>query len=161
MNEKSIRILYLDVDGVLITWRSHFAFSAKPEDNRFSAGTWGHYDPITAAFLAKFCTVYNIKIVVSSTWRVNEKNCFELLEKCNLKQFLHEDWRTIQSGEKRVFQIQEWLDRHPEVEDYLIIDDDIDKEMKNFIKCSMWNGLSGESMNTMIEWGRKEKQLIV
>lgn len=72
-----MKVIFLDVDGVLVTWRSHFAFSSQPIDGsgRFSSGLMKNPDPVTIAFLDKFCTVYYSKIVMSSTWRSSPKNC--------------------------------------------------------------------------------------
>lgn len=154
-----MKVIFLDVDGVLVTWRSHFAFSSQPIDGsgRFSSGLMKNPDPVTIAFLDKFCTVYYSKIVMSSTWRSSPKNCHTALGILN--QHLHDDWRTIQSGDKRGVQIQEWLSRHPEVGtyEYFIIDDDSDmleSQMHAFIKCDGWDGLSGLAMERMINLTR-------
>lgn len=153
----SQRILFLDIDGVLVTWRSHYAYTSKPTDDRFSAGRWGDPDDVTSKFLDKFCASYGFKIVISSTWRSSPGCCFALLEEAGLKQHLHEDWRTGQSGQWRGDQIKVWLANNViDIKDCLILDDDIDpvlaKWPANFIHCHTEDGLSFAGMRKMVEW---------
>lgn len=68
----------------------------------------------------------DVRIVVSSTWRILndlESFCGRTLI---LAYLIHEDWRTDQLGGARWGEINEWLARHSEVETAVVIDDDGD-----------------------------------
>lgn len=59
------------------------------------------------------------KVVITSSWREDYPTDAKMLGFP-----LHDDWRTILRPDKvRGLEVQEWLDRHPEVERYAIIDD--------------------------------------
>lgn len=54
----------------------------------------------------------------------------------------------------RGHEIQAWLDKHPEVEKYAILDDDSDmlpEQMPNFFKTTFQNGLLEETMYKVIK----------
>ena len=102
-------VIFLDVDGVLTSVRCN-----------------GYYDFDLWAvnFLRWACTKSGAKIVMSSAWRTisGAKGWFtEVFDK-----HLHEDWRTIDNrfkAENRSEEIDEWLSRHPEVADFVVVDD--------------------------------------
>lgn len=104
-------VLFLDFDGVFLTARTRF----------------NEPDLVATQYIGKELQENKGKIVVSSTWRLREDPCKEMLNKCNLSHHVHEDWRTkrLVSG-FRGDEIDEWLSRHPEVKDYIILDDDSD-----------------------------------
>jgi hypothetical protein len=161
-----MKVIFLDVDGVLVTYRSHYAYNPKPDDKRFSCGLMQEFDRTAAAFLVKLCKNYNIKIVVSSTWRVHKDMIDKLLLDTDLKQFLHRDWRTEESDQRRGYQIRNWLALHPEVKknDYRILDDDndmLEEQQRQFVQCSMWDGISGQSFKALIEWGSGKPEIII
>ena len=123
-------VVFLDVDGVLCTLRSHLAFHGK-------GGCWFEWDPTSCRLLRRLLDNYDGKIVVSSTWR-HDHHTADLnyqMKKHELTPYLHEDWRTkdFKSG-IRGEEIKDWLDRHLEIGNYLILDDDTDflKEQRPF-----------------------------
>lgn len=152
---KSEKIIFLDFDGVIITHRSHFAFNDRFFTPR-EAGGFSDLDTVTCNFLRRMCKYRDIKIVISSTWRVNEDKCFDRLAAAGLLKYLYkEDWKTIQSGDKRGIQIKEYLDRHPEIKEYRILDDDSDmleEQLPFFIHCDGYNGLSYQNMKDLMVW---------
>jgi hypothetical protein len=154
------RIMFLDIDGVLCTMRSHFAFG----DKKLLMESW---DITVCQMIRTLCEDFNFKIVISSTWRMHNKSSSELrthLATYGLIDYLFEgkgerkkwfygsedkswEWRTKNlkyNGEeenghriRRGLEIDEWLKRHPFISDYIIIDDDSDmmeKQMSHFIK---------------------------
>ena len=66
---------------------------------------------------------YKGQFVITSTWRKNHNKEFfiDILGK-----YLHKDYKTKVLYRIRGLEIEEWLDRHKEVKDYIILDDDID-----------------------------------
>ena len=63
------RFLMLDIDGVLVTYKSCMAFI----DQADAANDHSHvklFDPTGVAVLNKVCKDLDLKIIVSSTWRI-------------------------------------------------------------------------------------------
>lgn len=133
-----MRIIFLDIDGVVTSLRTG----------------WHNLDIYTINFLRWVCKKADVKIVISSTWRMNHnadywKNIFG--------EYIHKDYRTpigrelasIRDNLCRGNEIQLWLSEHPEVTKYLILDDDSDMlefQMNSFIKTDTFNGLLHEHM---------------
>lgn len=138
-----MNIIFLDIDGVVCTLRSHFAF-----DDGFLMLSW---DIIACQMIRKLCEKYNCKIVISSTWRRNESRCKMYLATFALITHLHEDWKTISINKKnsiRGDEINAWLKRHKEIKNYVIIDDDTDfykKQKSHLIKTSTDDGFSSKN----------------
>lgn len=88
-------------------------------------------DAQAVELISRIVSEQQVKIVVSSTWRLDEDR-LRLHTYLNLGGFgdsaaLHDDFKTlrVRSG-FRGDEIDEWLSRHPEVTRYAIIDDDSD-----------------------------------
>jgi len=131
------KVAFLDFDGVFTcTGRS---LLMKQE-----------YDPIAAGLISRVLKEGDYRIVVSSTWRIGA-SFLELatyLKVMNIRVQLHEDFSTkqLQYG-YRGYEIQEWLCRHPEVTEYVIIDDDADmlpEQFVNFIQCDNREGFGAQ-----------------
>lgn len=104
-------------------------------------------------WLSEWCNETDTKICISSTWKnhfgvkgyVSTPEKWEdALVKLGFKEGTYvgitETYRTLRGDE-----IKDWLDKHPEVEDYAILDDDSDMLPEQFMKfhhCDPWFGLS-------------------
>src|ERR1700761_6226688 len=112
-----MKVIFLDFDGVFMTYRTAYCrTSGFPknhiyEDRNF--GKWGMVDPIACQFLYNICKRHKIAIVISSSWRTSNISCMEKLKEANLFEFLHSDWKTEISGDKRGIQVRNWLKMHP------------------------------------------------
>lgn len=154
-----MNIIFLDVDGVLCTRRSHLAYGKE-------GGIWNAWDPLAcAALLRAIQGKLRPKIVVSSTWRFYPDdfwgNCEEygLTDPVGEREFFHDDWRTkdLRHGPDicRGHEIQEWLSRHPEVESYVIIDDDsdlLDEQRERHIHTDPENGMQSDHIKRLLNW---------
>jgi len=152
-----MKIIFLDIDGVLCTSRSHIALSKN------FGGEMDEWDTVAAEFLRKCCAAPNgPKIVISSTWRKfcqNPRDNSDILgvrlKQCELTDFLHEDWRTKDFG-LRGREIAEWLSRHKEVDDYRVIDDDVwdmeDIDVGKIVQTDFDNGISAAQMIELRKW---------
>lgn len=124
-------IIFLDIDGVLTSARTG----------------WLNMDPFSVTFIKWICKQANIQVVISSTWRCNRDRKF--FSDIFGEEIIHYDWRTPWDLSDftmncRGDEIQKWLDNHPEVERYLIIDDDNDMldHQKQFLRLtSTYNGI--------------------
>lgn len=118
MND-DIGILFFDVDGVTCTDRSYFAFGQDKSKTIMRA-----WDPISLKLVDRLCQDYNLKVVISSTWRIRSDVPLIMLTQGFNSDF-HEDEKTPStfSGTTRGHEIRMWLDNHPEVKRFIIIDD--------------------------------------
>lgn len=117
-----MKIIFLDIDGVLCTTRSHAA--------HLESGLMQHLDPIGCKMLDKICQKTGAKIVISSTWRHHHDRGSMLCILQNagfaLPDF-HKDWKTpAKMSATRGEEIKLWLLDHPEVTQYAILDDNSD-----------------------------------
>ena len=126
---------------------SHYTFEW--QFNRLKEETCGE----KWAWLSEWCNRTGTKICVSSVWKhhfgtkgyvsTSEKweDAFQLLGFCGGTFVgITGDRRTLRGEE-----IQDWLDKHPEVTDYAILDDDSDMMEHQFSKfhhCDPWFGLT-------------------
>ena len=118
-----MKILFLDFDGVLNSSRTCAAFDGYPFNLK---GDFPQFDPVAIALIRKVCEKTGCKIVVSSTWRHSTA-----LEEIRDVMDLPVLGRTPVFGEhglpmsaERGHEISNWLERHPEVTQYAIVDDD-------------------------------------
>lgn len=154
-------IIFLDIDGVLCTLRSHFAFGDK-------GGLMSAWDITVCQMIRRLCKNNNCKIVISSTWRTSRFNILDyylamygLIEhvynypdQVTGAQRLELDshWKTPRlshvDGQTRGLEIESWMKSHPEFKNYLIIDDDSDMleyQKPFFIKTDSMEGFSSQN----------------
>ena len=123
MENKGINVLFLDYDGVVnnIVWddEGKCATYGWPRDgkvNDFQAVQW----------VAKLCSQYNFKIVVSSSWRRHD-NYIECLYNGGLPKSIEVIGRTEDKA-TRGLEIIDWLTnvnrKNYIVKDFIILDDD-------------------------------------
>lgn len=142
-----MKVLFLDIDGVILSgeelWANH---------NRY-------LPPAKIALVKEVCSRTGALIVVSSTWRMLE-DCRGLLEAAGLT-CLHRDWRTAKNtkvgniwiGCPRGREIQDWLDAHPEVSAYAIVDDDGDmlpEQMARFVQTPFATGVDRPHVEALV-----------
>tara|TARA_R110000824_G_scaffold12226_7_gene53644 strand:- start:57648 stop:58133 length:486 start_codon:yes stop_codon:yes gene_type:complete len=146
-----MNVVFLDVDGVLNAENS--------TGQVWGSGTYMQYsawiiDPVLVERLNRISKeVNNLTIVLSSSWRYAEQSGHidinnMLEEKGYVGPKIIE--RTICDDENeeaipsqpRGKEIQRWLDEHPEVENFVILDDDDDMAhlMPNLIQTSFEDG---------------------
>ena len=136
------KVIFLDYDGVVNTpmWKQKeddtycctYNFPGNDKVNNEQAVQW----------LSEFCLKYNYSIVVTSTWRF-DKNYKECLINAGLRPGIEILGRTKEIRNKddywldHGYEIDEYLKEHPEITDYLIIDDEdcfLKHQKKYFIK---------------------------
>lgn len=143
---KKSRIIFLDIDGVIAnTHRSHYLHKTT-------------IDKEACMMLAKLISDSNAKLVISSTWRLGDSDnmdWFRLLQTMGLPAgslYYHDDdWRTEPKHDNpRGDRIADWLAKHPEVTEYVIIDDDgdmLDWQMPNFVHVDAIEGFGMRNYN--------------
>lgn len=119
------KVIFLDIDGPMIPRRAYYL-----ADNYCKLVTV--FDPVAVQLLLALIRDNGVKIVVCSTWRKHGyDDVCKLLDKNGIASnlYLHPDWCTKDlerlGGEfKREDEIAEWLERHPEISHYAILDDE-------------------------------------
>lgn len=120
-----MNVVFLDYDGVVNTpqwslrsgkWVCSYGYPSNNAVNDLQAVQW----------VSEFCEKFGYSIVVSSTWRFHE-NFEECLRNGGLRESIAVLGRTPRIADGcRGDEIGQWLSEHPEVENYLIFDDDSD-----------------------------------
>lgn len=121
-----MKIIFLDIDGVLNTPKLTKKFG------------FDFIDSILVAIIARIVRETNAKIVLSSTWRIQEKDkniVVQSLAQHNLT--LHDStpvisrsgWDSVGSVSRRE-EIQAWLNQNPHVQKFAIIDDFVDANIE-------------------------------
>ena len=136
-----MKVIFLDIDGVL---NDAFTIQSLLDD----MPTKDHLDCLKA-----IVDTTGAEIVLSSTWRLfpsARNDVRNSLDKVGLK-FID---KTKELMKGRGAEIQEWLDRHPEVDKFVILDDD-DSDIKpffpkNIVKTTMYHGLLPEHVEKAI-----------
>lgn len=115
-----MNVVFLDYDGVVnnIIWdpekgRADYSHPFMGKVNNFQACQW----------LSEFCEKYNYKIVVTSTWRLHP-NYKECLIAGGLRDGIEILGCVGRLSAGRGAEIMEYLSQHPEVEKWLVLDDE-------------------------------------
>lgn len=145
-----MKVIFLDIDGVLVTRNSIiYQYLNFPDDTSI------RFSKKAVKNLNKLIRLTKAKIVISSTWRLFHS--LEELKNIIKKQGIRGEIisttsvekATIEEGIPRGQKISDWLEQHPEVEQYVIIDDDIQADCIQFhpyncVETSYKRGFSPE-----------------
>lgn len=157
-----MKVIFLDIDGVL---NSDEYIERMQRLN--IEGIEKDVDREKIKLLKKAIAETGAKIVLSSSWRYTKNGGY-------LKQLLGEYGIFTDStpfvNHERGKEIKQWLTKHPEIDDFVILDDEIfdsydDELMKKLVKISNENGkglgggLQEKDIEQIIEkLGRKQKE---
>lgn len=144
-----MKVLFLDIDGVLNS----------DATTRKTGTGWDFVDDIHIERLKRILDATGAKVVLSSTWRYDRdepKLNSDFLELQDyLKQFDIEfyDYTPNSNPYQRGLEIQEWLDEHPEVEQFVILDDRDDMEpcMDHLVQTIQHDALLDEHVEEAIQ----------
>ena len=135
-------IIFLDIDGVMNSESYYKTVNTKQKN-------FSRFNPISVNIISKLIKEFDIKIVISSLWRfAMKKELSQELKSSGLVNHLHKDWSTpIIQPSHRGKEIKLWLDSHPDITDFLILDDDEDilpEHTSRHIKTTLADGLQEE-----------------
>lgn len=119
------KVLFLDVDGVL--------------NNTASLAEGVDLLPEKVLLIRHICEQAGASIVISSTWRIlfDRQTLHEFLRRLGLRNINVIDYTPQLRSGIRGDEIKHWLDNHPDVTNFVIIDDDsdmLDEQMPFFVK---------------------------
>lgn len=139
-----MKVLFLDIDGVVncqFTTQRHRGFIG--------------IDPYMALLVARIPEATGCKIVLSSTWRLNEEGREEVRQQVyDFIDVTPSSFRIDERWSTRGEEIQAWLDEHPEVTKYAILDDDrsmLESQLPNYFNTSWLVGITDEISQKVIE----------
>ena len=138
------RICFVDYDGVVNTpmWNTEgtvcsYGFPKQGKVNNFQAVQW----------LSEACQKFGYDIVVTSTWRL-EDNYKECLTNGGLRKGIEVLGRTDRiRGVPRGAEIKKYIDAHPEIQYYVIVDDESDMLPEQMSHLIITNGDTGFNLS--------------
>ena len=134
------KIIFLDVDGVLNN--ESWVIRCAEEDNYYPLRENGLEDR-ALALLAYIVRETGASVVISSSWRRISAAMQSLLQDLAKWKIPVVGETPLISGDIRGNEIQAWLDEHPEVERFVILDDDDDMGdlIPHLVQTTWKNGL--------------------
>lgn len=132
-----MKVLFLDIDGVLNSRRSATAFGGYPWD--FDEKGMSRFDMVAFRLIQKLVKETGCKIVLSSTWRIG-RTIEETSKGLDVEVIGHTPQLSACRGEE----IKEWLSLN-KVDKYAIVDDDgdmLDEQKPFFVQTNPIEGLS-------------------
>lgn len=133
------KVLFLDIDGVLNSCRSAAAFGGYPCG--FTEADRARFDWVAVGLIRKLCRQAGASIVLSSSWRLGRDSVRECAAGLDLPIIDKTPALPGVRGEE----IRAWLERHPEVTHWAIVDDNSDmlaSQADRFVQTSEADGLS-------------------
>ena len=170
-----MKILFLDIDGVINTvgaecgFRECYGvteekiFTTKVNSRVLLAQT---FDPAALWYLRDIVEKTGCKIVISSTWRHGETlesmkgwfNCPVIKEAIidktpSFSSLSHPELKDRRGYVQRGEEIKWWVDQHPEITAYAVLDDDSDMDVvyKNFFETDSYDGLRRDIASKVIQ----------
>lgn len=137
----AVKVLFLDIDGVLNSTRTAVAFGGFPHSTK--PADIVKFDHVAVSLIRTVCQETGARIVLSSTWRL-DPDWQQFGRDLALPIFD----RTGRSKDgKRGGEIATWLESYP-ADKYAIVDDDSDmlpEQMPFFVRTSHAEGLSWDN----------------
>lgn len=141
-----IKVLFLDIDGVLNSRRTCEAFGGPLTGgfpHAFDEKNMTLFDHAAIGLIRKLCEKTDASIVLSSSWRIihSVHDCANGLDLPIFDRTPILNW----SGRTRGDEIAAWLADHPEVTRYAIVDDDSDmlaEQKQYFVQTAFQEGLT-------------------
>lgn len=131
-----MKILFLDIDGVLNSTRTCVAFGGYPMELEHI----GAFDQVAIRLIQRLCDSSGVQIVLSSAWRLH----FDF-KAVGVALGLPIIARTPSLSGSRGYEIARWLADQPNVEQYAIVDDDgdmLDGQLSRFVHTNGHEGLT-------------------
>ena len=160
-----MNVIFLDVDGVLNSDRSFIAGFEKTKQYRSNPDNLDdeHFinkvtifsiDSVAVNLINRVCDICSAKLVISSTHRKHFRDTEDKLirmqeyfESFGIQREYVIGW-TKSLYRIRGIEIKDWLDDHPEVSNYAIVDDDSDmlpEQLPFFVHCDRRVGISADN----------------
>lgn len=154
-----MKVIFLDIDGVLNSeqfWEEQtqsFRYTAALNEGKTDdeISVVANFDPQAVALLNQLVKQTDAEIVVSSTWRSDYNIQFKL-RYAGIKKPMY-GITPFSKDRHRGTEIKKWLDDHPEVTNYVILDDDndmLEEQMNNLVQTHWLTGLTIDNVKQAI-----------
>lgn len=152
--QNKMNIIFLDIDGVLNTWRFQDYQVKYHECDSWNAQF--NFDPICMKNLKELIDKINAYIVISSSWRNTENGIKDICN--NLKLYELENrffsCTPILQGKTRGDEIKQCLDFFSDMEiNYIILDDenDVGDLKSRLVKCNDYYGFTKNELEKALK----------
>lgn len=144
-----VKIIFLDIDGVLCTFRSHIG-----QDQHGQSGTMKALDREAVGLLNVLAEAGGVPVryVLSSTWRKHftKEGMTAHLRSFGWRGEFHDHWCTVIRSQYgfRGYEVREWLLCHPDTVDWIAIDDNSDftpEQKARLVLTHVDDGMSWEN----------------
>lgn len=166
MSEK-IKVIFLDCDGV-VNGSAFFkrVHGTRPDPKNEEELLAGCVDPDAVRLLDELLERTGAKVVVSSSWRHCHEGFGFIVRALHMgskgnggpglmhqRSFIDITPHRSVRGRSRGFEIDDWLLAHPEVEQFVILDDDDDMEMhqKRLVRTTTQLGLQRQHIEQAVK----------
>lgn len=163
-----MKVIFLDFDGVINSHQSAHFWHNRRDQSKWENEMYKDWPGTLKEYIAQeFCPIAlsnveelirrvpELKVVVSSTWRLGEtvESLQKILHPAKLVADAVIGVTPRFPGKERGEEIQAWLDEHPEVTNFVILDDDADMvHLKHkLVQTNSRNGFTYTDMERTIE----------
>jgi hypothetical protein len=145
-----MKVLFLDIDGVLNSQRSCIAFGGYPHE--VHGKDRQQFDEVALHLIRGIVKLADASVVLSSSWRITHG--WDLIGRELDLPIMGATPTKWEPNYVRGHEIKEWLDAHPEVESYVIVDDNSDmlpEQMDRFVQTCGFDGFRWMDAERMAE----------
>lgn len=153
------KIVFLDVDQLKLVGVLNYDLWYYDDRNPGNLyGQEGDIDPLCVKRINLLCENTGAKVVVSSDWRISS-GWQNRLEKAGLKNIIDKTPITVFGSYGKTYhftrgeEIQMWLEWHPNVSNYVIVDDRDDmqqNQLDHFVHVNAYRGFTNEDLEKAI-----------
>jgi hypothetical protein len=133
-----MKVLFLDIDGVLNSRRTAVAFDGYPHS--FSLDDMRRFDHVAIGLIRRLCDETGCSVALSSSWRY-DYTAQEVAAALSLPVI---DATPLSNGTRQM-EIKAWLLAHPDVTSYAIVDDVgpmLKSQKSRFVQTDELHGLT-------------------
>ena len=144
-----MKVLFLDIDGVCNHQQYYKSAYYIGNDLQYPLS---EFDPLVVNRINEILDKTNAKLVLSSSWRFTD-NIQNILTKVGFTHLIY-DITPYGMGKDRGYEIKAYLNSHPDITNYVIIDDInemLPEQQNHFIQTSDQYGLTEELKNKVIK----------
>lgn len=153
-----MKVIFLDIDGVLNSRQSTTFWHNRRDQEQWENNMYQSWKGTLREYIAmEFCPIAlsnleelirrvpDVKVVVSSTWRMGEtvESLKKIFSPSKLVSDAIIDSTPVFRDGPRGNEIQDWIDKHPDITHYVILDDSsdmLDSQKENFVHTSSLHG---------------------
>ena len=138
-----MKVLFLDIDGVL---NSDTFYLNRPKEVKHLPYPLSEFEPACVARLNRILAETKAHLVVSSSWR-HDAFIDRVLDRAGIKPKMW-DITPYGMGRPRGYEIKKFLHEHPDIENYVILDDVanmLPEQQSHFVQTKYYYGLTDDA----------------